>query len=304
MTPLPSGPGPGLHAGLPPAPHDVWTAWAPDPVAAVALGVVTLLYAHGRLRTRRPVPASRDAAVAGGLVALLVALVSPLDAASASLASAHMVQHLLLVLVAAPLLVLGAPATTLTLGTPRPVRRTVGRLRASARLTRRTTDLARRPVPAVGLHVGVLWFWHAAGPYQAALDHGAVHALEHATFLGTALLLWGVVVDAARTGRTSPGLGVLLVFGVAMANVFLALLLTFATTPWYPGYAGTTEAWGLTQLMDQQLAGAIMWVPGGVVYAATALVLLVSWLRGSEQPPPTAPARAPSRAGPRRTPVR
>lgn len=271
-----------LHVGLPPQPHDIWGAWSLDPLALLGISLVSALYLGGRLAGRHRVSRRRDACFAAGVLTLAVAVLSPLDALSSALASAHMVQHLLLVIVAAPLLALSAPTTTLMRGAPRSVRRGVAGARVRLRLTRRTTQALWHPAPAWLLHLAALWFWHASGPYQAALDHAWVHNLEHATFLLTALLLWSVVVEAGRTGRTSPGLAVLLVFGTAMHNVFLSALLTFASTPWYPGYTGTTEPWGLTQLADQQLAGAIMWVPGGLVYFATAMTLVVLWLRSGE----------------------
>jgi cytochrome c oxidase assembly factor CtaG len=120
-------------------------------------------------------------------------------------------------------------------------------------------------------------------PYGAALDFAPVHALEHASFLLTGMLFWHVVIGARGAGRVSPGLGILLVFGMSMQSVFLSLLLTFAQEPWYAGYAATTRAWSLEPLADQQLAGVIMWIPAGLVYVATALGLLVVWIRATER---------------------
>jgi putative membrane protein len=133
------------------------------------------------------------------------------------------------------------------------------------------------------LQVGVLWFWHAAAPYDAALDNQFLHLLEHASFLVTAVLFWHVVIGVRGAARVSGGLGVLLVSAMAMASVFLSVLLTFARTPWYSGYATTTASWGLDPLTDQQLAGVIMWIPAGGIYLAAALVLLVTWIRATER---------------------
>jgi putative membrane protein len=132
------------------------------------------------------------------------------------------------------------------------------------------------------LSVGVLWFWHAAAPYDAALDSDPLHLLEHASFLVTAVLFWHVVVGVRGAARVSNGLGVLLVFTMAMQSVFLSVLLTFARTPWYSGYATTTAPWGLDPLTDQQLAGVLMWIPAGGIYLMVALALLVSWIRATE----------------------
>jgi cytochrome c oxidase assembly factor CtaG len=133
------------------------------------------------------------------------------------------------------------------------------------------------------LHVGTLWFWHAAVPYDAALDSELLHILEHATFLVTAWLFWRVVIGARGAGRVPNGAGVLLVFGMAMQSVFLSLLLTFARNPWYSGYAATTTPWGLEPLADQQLAGVIMWIPAGLVYLAAGLTLMAAWIQATER---------------------
>jgi cytochrome c oxidase assembly factor CtaG len=133
------------------------------------------------------------------------------------------------------------------------------------------------------LSVGVLWFWHAAVPYGAALASEPLHLTEHASFLVTAVLFWQVVVGVRGVARVSGGLGVLLVFTMAMQSVFLSVLLTFARTPWYSDYATTTAPFGLDPLTDQQLAGVLMWIPAGGIYLAVALALLVSWIRASER---------------------
>jgi len=216
------------------------------------------------------------------LVALGLALLSPLDALSSALASAHMVQHLLLLLAAAPLLALSAPSSAILRGSPLAVRRASGRWRRRLRLTHGNLGVLRHPAAVWLLSVGVLWFWHAAAPYDAALDSEPLHLLEHASFLVTAVLFWHVVVGVRGTARVSNGLGVLLVFAMAMQSVFLSVLLTFARTPWYSGYAATTAPWGLDPLTDQQLAGVLMWIPAGGIYLVVALALLVSWIRATE----------------------
>lgn len=269
------------HAGQPPVPHDLWSAWNPHP--AVIAGVLLAGWAYARGRTHgRPTDTWRGRSFAAALVALGVALVSPLDALSGALASAHMVQHVLLVLVAAPLLALSAPSSALLRGAPLAMRQAVSRWRARLPATTRMARVLRQPGAVWMLHVATLWFWHAAVPYGAALEHPGVHAVEHASFLVTGVLFWRVVVGARTARGASAGLGIMLVFAMALQSVFLSLLLTFARTPWYAPYADTTRPWRLEPLADQQLAGVIMWVPGGLVYLAVALLLLVAWVRGTE----------------------
>lgn len=277
------------HSGLPLAPHDLWTAWSLDPLVLVGLALLPWLYVRGRLGSSRRVAAWREWCLVGAMAALVLALVSPLDALAGALASAHMAQHVLLTLVAAPLLVLAGPWAAVVRGTPAEARRAVARARVRLRLTRRTTRVLRNPAVVWLLYAGNLWFWHGSGPYVAALQHDVVHAVEHAAFLGTGLLFWTVTVDTLRREHTSPGLGLLMQFLAAMQGVFLSALLVFAETAWYPPYAETAGAWGLTAVADQQVAGLVLWLPGGLVHLAAGLTLLMVWVQRSE--PVAAPGR-------------
>jgi putative membrane protein len=267
------------HDGSHLAPQDMWSAWTADPGILAALLLVAWAYLRGRGHRPRHADVRRARCFAGALVAIAVALLSPLDALSGALASAHMVQHLLLTTVAAPLLVLSAPAGRLLRGSPAVVRRAITPWRRRLGLAPFARAL-RHPGTAWLLHVGTFWLWHAAVLYDAAVENPAVHALEHATFLGTGVLFWRTVLGV-RAVRVPAGLAVLLVFGMAMSGVLLSLLLTFGRDAWYSAYATTTHTWGLEPLADQQLAGAIMWVPAGLVHVGVALGLLVTWIRGT-----------------------
>ncbi|MGH9226571.1 MAG: cytochrome c oxidase assembly protein [Acidimicrobiales bacterium] len=274
------------HTGRPLARHDLWTAWNTDVLLLGGLVLAAWAYRRGvRSRCRPPgrADAWRDRCFAAAMVVLGVALVSPLDALSGALASAHMVQHVLLVVVAAPLLALSAPFPTLLRGSPAVVRDASVRWRRRFRLTRANLRPLRNPVTVWLVHVGTLWFWHASVPYDAAVERHAVHVVEHASFLVTGVLFWRVVIGARRADRVSRGLGVLMVFAMGLQSVFLSALVTFARSPWYSAYAGSTEAWGLEPLADQQLAGVIMWIPAGLVYVGAGLGLLVAWIRASER---------------------
>jgi putative membrane protein len=265
------------HAGEALAPHDLWGAWNLD--VPLLIGVVAAAWAYQRGRLRGPRRASdgwRARCFAGALLVIVVALVSPLDALSGALASAHMVQHVLLLLVAAPLLALASPGAKLLRGSPPAVRATAGRLRR-LHIAR---DALRNPAVVWTIHVATIWFWHAAGPYDAALGNDLLHVAEHTTYILTGLLFWQVVLGRRAVPK---GLGILLVFTMAMQSVFLSALLTFASGPWYSAYASTTRAWNLDPLADQQLAGVIMWIPAGLVYLGAALGLLVLWIKATER---------------------
>jgi putative membrane protein len=271
------------HPGQPPAPHDLLSTWNLHPVLLGGLLLTAWAYWRGQISgPRRPIDTWRARCFTAALVAIGLALVSPLDALSGALASAHMVQHLLLLLVAAPLLALSAPSSAILRGSPLALRRASGRWRRRLGLTHGNLGVLRHPAVVWLLSVGVLWFWHAAAPYDATLDNQLLHVLEHASFLVTAVLFWQVVVGVRGAARVSGGFGVLLVFAMAMQSVFLSVLLTFARTPWYSGYGETTAPWGLDPLTDQQLAGVIMWIPAGGIYLVVALALLVTWIRATE----------------------
>jgi putative membrane protein len=192
-------------------------------------------------------------------------------------------QHLMLVVVAAPLLVFGLPHATPLWALPGAARRAIGiRLRRS-RPIRSGWRILSKPLVVWALHTAALWVWHLPSLYQAALVDGVVHAAEHASFFGTAILFWWTVVVSGARGRLDRGVGVLYVFTMAMQSGLLGALMTFSPVPWYPIYGASVRAWGLTPIEDQQLAGLIMWIPTGLAYTAVALALFAAWLGDAER---------------------
>ncbi|HEX8271506.1 MAG TPA: cytochrome c oxidase assembly protein [Longimicrobiaceae bacterium] len=283
LAPLPAA----AHAGRPPEPHDLATAWALEPGIVAPLLLSAWLYARGTERLWRSAGVGRGirrgeaACFAAGWLVLAVALVSPLHPLGDALFSAHMVQHELLMALAAPLLVLGRPVIPLLWALPVAWRRSAGGI-AKGGAVRGGWRALTAPFAAWLLHAAALWLWHLPAAYQATLRSDAVHTLQHASFLGTGLLFWWTVVHG-REGRMGYGASVFYLFATAMHSGGLGALLTFARSPWYPAYAGATEAWGLTPLEDQQLAGLIMWIPAGLSYLVAALLLIAAWMRESER---------------------
>ena len=268
--------GPLAHAGRALQPHDVWTAWTFDPLLVVVLAGTALAYRRGW--RDGPDPPLRRAAFWGGGAAIAVALVSPVDAMSGVLVSAHMAQHVLLVLVAAPLLAVSAPGGALLRGTPQVIRNSARSARRGVGLDPERLRHLRSPIGRWLLYVVTLWLWHASVVYGWAVEHAAVHAAEHATFLASAFLVWSAIVGPVRI-RVTRGLGLLGVFTLGLQGIFLSVLLTFAREPYYAEYLTAPAAWGLEPLTDQQLAGVLMWIPAGFIHTGIALYLLVSWLR-------------------------
>jgi cytochrome c oxidase assembly factor CtaG len=264
-------------------PAELAGAWSLQPVLLATLVLSAALYRRGgaRLASRVEVPERhrrwrRDAAFYGALVLAAAALVSPLDALSSSLFSAHMVQHLLLMLAVAPLLVYARPLPRLTLGLPAPGRAAV-RQAGAWRGARAVAGAAAHPVVVWCVGTIVLWGWHMPLLYSLALAHGAVHALEHATLLGAAVLFWRAVIGTGAARGASRPVAMLVVLATGLAGTALGVVLVFASAPLYPDHAAGAAAWGLSALQDQQVAGALMWGPPALVYVAVIVWLLVRW---------------------------
>jgi cytochrome c oxidase assembly factor CtaG/ferredoxin len=256
----------------------VLASWQAPPLVTAALVASALVYARGwarlsRLRARR-FPAWRLAAFLGGLASVWIAAASPLDAFSGLLLTAHMVQHLLLMVVAPPLLLLGAPCLPLLRGLPRGfVREGLSPFLASPAAKRLGRALTH---PWVGLSAmaAAMWGWHVPGAYELALHSSAWHEIEHATFLFASTLFWWLVVLPWPSRPRWPGwaIPVYLLAG-DIQNTILAAILVFADRVIYPTYAAVPRLFGLTALEDQTLAGALMWVPGSLAFLVPAAAI-------------------------------
>ena len=252
---------------------------AVDAFGALLLALVAVAYGVGqwRLAQRARVRRKRfPACFWTGWVTLAFALGSPLDAWSSVSFAAHMAQHELMMLVAAPLLVVARPLGTLVWGLPN----SVGALLAS-RALRRIGGWLAVPLVAWILHVAVLWGWHVPSAFEAGLHSVTVHWLQHASFFGAAVIYWWSVFSSSA-GAERKALVLVSVFTTAIHTAVLGMLLTFSTRVWYPTYARTQNAWGLSAVEDQQLGGLIMWVPGGMVFIVAALAVAALWLKQSE----------------------
>ncbi|MCW5978499.1 MAG: cytochrome c oxidase assembly protein [Bryobacteraceae bacterium] len=273
------------HEGEPLEPHDLPTAWVLDPWILIPLALSGWLYWRGS----RPLWADKPGrgirrwearAFWAGWAALAVALVSPLHALGEALFSAHMAQHELMMVVAAPLVVLGRPLVPFLWGLPLSWRRRAGRLGQYGWFQAGWRALSH-PLSAWSIHAVAVWIWHVPGLYEATVENDLIHTFQHVSFLGSALLFWWALIHGREAGM-GHGAAIVYVFTTALHGGALGAILTFAPTTWYPIYENTTWAWGLTALEDQQLAGLIMWIPAGLLYAVAALALAVSLMRESE----------------------
>ena len=214
-----------------------------------------------------------------------MALASPIDELALGLFSVHMVQHMLLLVVVAPLLLLGAPVRPLLRGLPLALRRSVVRVLARNTAFRTLVHVLRRPLVAAALYVVGLYAWHVPTLYDAAVESPTIHVLEHTWFLVTALLFWSVVIDPEPFRATLPyaaRIPFLLLVGAAQ-NTILGGLLAFSDRVYYAHYAATAATYGADAASDQRLGGAIMWVPGDLIFLAAASFSFFLWLQSEEQ---------------------
>jgi putative membrane protein len=232
-----------------------------------------LLYYFGLRRRVGGRRARVDALLfAAGLGALVVALASPLAALDEELFWAHMVQHVLILAVAPPLILLGRPWSTISRTLPVALRRT------TARAVMQRTWMA--PALALAVFCGVMVAWHVPVLYDATLRSSAVHVLEHGLFLGAGLLFWSQLIDAPpfRSALDAPKRALYAALGIAAGSA-LGLALALASAPLYAGYADLpSRPGGISALADQHLAAGIMWVPGSIPFAAAFLVFVHRWL--------------------------
>jgi cytochrome c oxidase assembly factor CtaG len=275
-----------LHEGQPHNWDELAHAWSFEPLVVASLVLMAGLFAVGLWRLRRETSGRRfprlweQLCFFGGWFALFIALVSPLHAWGSVLFSAHMTQHEVLMLVAAPLLVLGRPLVVFLWAFPVDVSRRIGNI-AKIRAVSRAWHFLTMPLVAWLVHAVALWTWHVPVLFEAVLHNEWVHTSQHLSFLLSALLFWWALIHGPQ-GAMGYGAAVLYLFTTSIHSGALGALLTVAGSVWYPSYIGLTSSWGLTPLEDQQLGGLIMWIPAGLVYVIAGLALFAGWLREAD----------------------
>ncbi len=261
------------------------SSWPVDwPLAAIA--VTALLYLLGGRLSATASDAGkrwRGAAFYGGLATVALAVSSPIDAYAGRLFWVHMGQHVLLMMVAPPLLLIGRPwprlSRPLPLGLRRPLARTVLAGRTLSPVRGASRWLAA-PLPSFVLFNSTLLVWHLPVLYDLTLRDGPVHDLEHTLFFGTAVLFWVHLIPGAA-GRPQLGDGARAIYATAalLVSWILAIVLGLAQEPLYNAYASLGQRpGGLSALSDQQLAAGVMWVPGSVPYCIVLAVVVLRWL--------------------------
>ena len=247
---------------------------------------------HGRLAT-----GWRLVSYLAGLLIIGLALMSPIDVLAQQLFLMHMTQHLLLIMIAPPLLLITNPMPFMLWGLPASWRLKVGR--AIGRLLHRNNPLRRNL--RVATSPGIIWLawvimvfgWHDPNLYNAALQYEWVHDIEHLTFFSAGMLFWWHTTGAGpRIHKQASLLGrIAFVIGAIPPNMLTGVVLAFATEPIYTYYLAVPRLWGLSVMADQQIGGVIMWVPGSMMYIIAALILL-SRLLDNEDNKPVLPEKA------------
>lgn len=271
----------GPAPATPPDASSLLLGWTFEslPTLGILAALVWWRWAVGRVNVAHPanpVPRRRTVAFVGGMAALAVALLSGIDRYDTSLFSIHMVQHVLLTLVAAPLIALAAPITLLLRVASPATRRRVILPVLHARVTR----ILAFPVVAWLIFAAAMWVSHFSPLFDAALEDPLVHDVEHLLFLAAGLLFWwpAVALDPAPWRMPHP-VRALYVFLQMTQNTLLAVVIVNAQTVLYPHYATVQRAWGPTPLADQQMAGAFMWVAGDLLFLTATMAILVAWSR-------------------------
>lgn len=289
LTPLISE----AHTRPRPTPENVWSAWYVDPIVAVSMFLASWLYLRGvrelwSTAGRGKVISTRQRnSWYWAMATLVIALFSPLDALGGALFSAHMVQHLILFVVAPWLLAYARPGLGIWWGISTRLRKRIGGGVGSSGVVQVLHKASRSPVLIVFIFTAVLWLWHTPALYNAALRSDFIHAVEHFSFMAGAYLLWSWLISVQH-GTSGPnanrqGLAILIVFITVMQSGVLGAILTFSRKPLYEMHEGYTAVWRLSLLQDQQIAGILMWVPMGLTFTLVALLLFRSWLLASER---------------------
>jgi len=270
----------GLAPADPPSIGGLVFGWSFEPavalpLAVVAIGWIRLVRGIDRTHPAHPVPRRRSVAFLLGLAAIAIALLSGIDTWDTTLFSIHMVQHLLLTLVAAPLIALGAPITTLLRASSPDVRRRV----ILPILHSRVTKVLSFPVVAWLVFAGVMWGTHFSPIFDASLENPVVHDLEHGLYLGAGFLFWwpAVGLDPSPWRMPHP-VRAMYVFLQMPQNTFLAVTILNSTVVLYNHYATVRRSWGPSVLEDQQIAGGLMWITGDVLFLAGLGAIIAGWM--------------------------
>jgi len=269
---------------MPPVTQAVLLSWSVPPAATLALVLTALVYLRGWMLLQRVgvpfVPPWRAVSFLLGLLSVWIALASPLDTFSSFIITAHMVQHMLLMMVAPPLILLGAPLIPLVRGLPVFAAREFAGPFLNWRVAARVGNALIHPLLALVLMGVVMFGWHTPRWYELALASSSWHEVEHACFFLVSLVFWWPIIQPWPSRSRWPRWTVVPYLLVAdLQNTVLSAILVFSDRVIYPSYARMPRLFGFSALHDQVAAGAIMWVMGSLAFVAPAIVIAVQCLQ-------------------------
>lgn len=281
---------------MPPVSQAVLLSWSVPPAATFALVLTALVYLRGWVLMRQAgvpfVPLWRAVSFLLGLLSLWFALASPLDTFSGFVLTAHMLQHMILMMLAPPLILLGAPVIPLVRGLPAFAAREFAGPFLNWRVANRVGDALTHPIVALLLMGTVMFAWHTPRLYELALASSSWHQVEHACFFLASLVFWWPVIQP-WPGRTRwPRWIVVPYLLVAdLENTALSAILVFSDRLLYPSYGAVPRLFGFSALHDQAAAGAIMWVMGSLAFVVPAITIAVECLQSNRPRPQVASER-------------
>lgn len=264
------------YCGIPPIPAEIWTQWNFDPPLIIVLLILGLLWTIGSRSGADDVKRGYVINITffGSNILLWLAFVSPLCNLTMALFSARVAQHLMLALIAAPLLAFARPIHA--------IGRSLG-----CKMPNLKVGLAWTPLSAVAF-AALFWFWHLPFGYALSLQSDLAYWTMHLSVLGSAILLWHGLFNAAAPARPAAVLAALLT-GAQMT--ILSVLIVFSTNLWHDWHSTTTFAWGLIPMEDQILGGTIMWVFGAAIFLSALIGVAARWITSDEYGLTTAAAK-------------
>ncbi|MGD0930678.1 MAG: cytochrome c oxidase assembly protein [Candidatus Korobacteraceae bacterium] len=271
---------------MPPVSQAVLLSWSVPPAATLALVLTALVYLRGWVLMRHAgvpfVPLWRAVSFLLGLLSLWIALASPLDTFSGFVLTAHMLQHMMLMMLAPPLLLLGAPVVPLVRGLPVFAAREFAGPFLNWRVAKRVGSALTHPIVALLLMGGAMFAWHTPRLYELALASSSWHQFEHACFFLASLVFWWPVIQPWPSRTRWPRWAVVPYLLVAdLENTALAAILVFSDRLLYPSYDAVPRLFGFSALHDQAAAGAIMWVMGSLAFVVPAIGIAIQCLQSN-----------------------
>ena len=263
--------------------------WDFEPISVIALLLLTVLYFVGLRRTNgrslKLIPWWRPVALVAGVSSLLIASLSPLHTVGGSLFFAHMIQHIILIMIGPPLILLGGPIVPVIRGLPAGLRREIVIPILQNHKCRTLLQICTKPVVAWFVYVGSLWIWHTPRLYDEAVQNTGIHGLEHVSFVFASIFFWWCVIDPIpMKPKLTGGLRLGYLFLATLQNTILGAFITLSTSPWYSSYMVSSEIFtALTPLQDQRIGGLIMWIPGAMMYFLALSIAFFVMIFGEER---------------------